>query len=93
MAAFKHKVSIFKNTVGRVVLKQDDDGKYSNDNAAECLTEMKTLAAKHKLDFKLWKPKAGGNTPVILADRWGKPYMALLPEQEVASKPRVVKLA
>jgi hypothetical protein len=43
---------------------------------------------------RVFKPEAAGDTPVLMADRWGNPYLALLPQQKVAGPVvKVTKLA
>ena len=69
-------VSIILDTKGRIAVKADAAGKFSDANAAECWATMVALAKKHKAEAKCFKPE-GGTIPRIL-DGYGKPYMALL---------------
>jgi len=54
---------------------------------------MLALSKKHKMEVRVFKPDTGGDTPVLMSDRWGKPYIALLPERKAPSKVVVTKLA
>ena len=55
--------------------------------------ENKTTLSKLKAEIKAFKPEANGNTPVLLSDRYGNPYIALLKESKAPSKVKVTKLA
>lgn len=92
----KGTVSLFANTKGEVVVKPDPDGKFTADNVAELYETMLQVAKKNKLTPKVYKPEASGNTPLLFSDRWGKPYIAILPASKAPSKvevKKVVKLA
>ena len=99
---YKGKVSVYKNTKNQLVLKGDDDGAFDYTTAKECFDAMKALAKKHKLELRFYQPagEPGCDTPLLMADRWGKPYIALLPARKAPSmpdgyqdKPKVTKLA
>ncbi len=85
-------VSIFANTKGEVVVKPDVDGKFNADNVAELYTTMLEVAKKNKLTPKVYKPESSGDTPLLFADKWGKPYVAVLPASKAPSKVTVKKV-
>lgn len=90
---YKHNVSVFQNTKGVLVVKRDDEGKFNHDNVEELYTTMKALGKKLKAEVKVYKPQASGDTPLLFSDRYGNPYIALLPAKEAPSKTKVTKLA
>lgn len=90
---FKGNVSIFSNTKKEVVVKPDAEGRFNADNAQELYTTMLEVAKKNKLTPRVFKPEATGDTPILMCDRYGKPYVALLPERKAPSKVTVTKLA
>ncbi len=90
-------VSIVKNTKGEVALKRDPEGKFDARHAAECYNIMQQLAKKNKLPinkYSLFIPE-GGTEAVLLANRYGNPYIALLPKRGDGDTKRgtVTKLA
>ncbi len=94
---FDGSVSIVKNTKGEIALKRDPEGKFSAANAPECYSTMMALAKKNKLSvnkYSLFIPD-GGTEPVLLANRYGNPYIALLPKRSDLAVKRgsVTKLA
>jgi hypothetical protein len=92
----KGTVSLFANTKGEVIVKPDPDGKFTAENVAELYETMLQVAKKNKLTPKVYKPEASGNTPLLFADRWGKPYIAILPASKAPSNvvvKKVMKLA
>lgn len=95
---YNGNVSIIKNLKGQIAVSPDADGKFSSANVAELYKTMLTLAKKHKAECRFFKPEAGGDTPVLFADRWGKPYVAVLPARKApgdvtTTRPTVQKLA
>jgi hypothetical protein len=89
-------VSIVLNTKGEIALRKDDDGKFSAANAAECLTTLRKLAKDRKVAINKYSlfVAEGGTEPVLMANRYGNPYIALLPKRaEGAAKRGVTKLA
>lgn len=92
---YQGKVSVYSNSKQQLVVKPDDSGKFDSNNVAELYKTMLTLGKKHKMEVRVFKPEQGGDTPVLMADRWGKPYIALLPERKApgAVKVTVQKLA
>ena len=92
---YQGKVSVFANSNKQLVVKPDDTGKFDSTNTAELYKTMCELGKKHKMEVRVFKPEQGGDTPVLMTDRWGKPYVALLPERKApgAVKVTVQKLA
>lgn len=95
---YKGRVSVYSNSQNQLVVKPDSEGKFNYENVAELYKTMCQLAKKHKMEVRVFKPEAGGDTPVLMADRWGKPYVAVLPARKApgaltVTKPAVVKLA
>jgi hypothetical protein len=93
---YKGNVSVVKNTKDLIVVKKDDDGKFNADNVAELYETMVALGKKHKLQVKVYKPKPNGDTPLLFADQWGNPYVAVLPAMEApgpVTRKTVTKLA
>lgn len=90
---YKGKVSIFQNTKGQITVKRDDEGNFSADNVDELYAKMLEFSKKLKAEIKAFKPEANANTPVLLSDRYGNPYIALLKESKAPSKVKVTKLA
>lgn len=95
---YKGQVSVYSNSRNQLVVKPDAEGKFNHENVKELYETMCQLAKKHSMEVRVFKPEAGGDTPVLMADRWGKPYIALLPERKApgaltVTKPAVQKLA
>ena len=79
---YEGRFGIKANGKGEVVLGKLVDGKYSADDAAAVHKRVQALAKEHKLVARVFKPDAQGTEPVILADKWGNPYLALLPKRD-----------
>ena len=102
---FEGSVSIVLNTKGEIALKRDLEGSFNAVNASECYLKMKHLAMSTKKGdgypinkYSLYIPEGvveGSAQAVLLANRYGNPYLALLPKRAEGSKPvsKVVKLA
>jgi len=102
---FEGSVSIVLNTKGEIALKRDPEGSFNAVNASECYLKMKHLAMSTKKGdgypinkYSLYIPEGvveGSAQAVLLANRYGNPYLALLPKRAEGSKPvsKVVKLA
>lgn len=89
-------VSIVLNTKGEIALKKDDEGKFSTANAAECLSTLRKLAKDRKATINKYSlfVAEGGTEPVLMANRYGNPYIALLPKRDGANARKgVTKLA
>ena len=80
---FEGAVSIVLNTKGEIALKRDLEGKFSAGNAAECYSTMQQLAKARKATINKYSMflVENGTEPVMLANRYGNPYIALLPKQ------------
>ena len=93
---FEGSVSIVLNTKGEIALKKDSEGKFTAENAVECYETLTKLAKARKATinkYSLYIPE-GGTEPVLLANRFGNPYIALLAKREAGTKTgKVVKLA
>ena len=103
---FEGAVSIVLNTKGEIALKKDPEGKFTAENAAECYLKMKHLAMSTKKGngypinkYSLFIPEGiveGNSQAVLLANRYGNPYIALLAKREAGTGKagsKVVKLA
>ena len=94
---FEGSVSIVKNTKGEIALKRDPEGKFSADNAAECHAKLTELSKKLKAPINKYSLfiVGGDAVPVLLANRYGNPYIALLPKRGDGNAKRnaVTKLA
>jgi hypothetical protein len=94
---YQGQVSVFSNANKQLVVKPDVEGKFSHENVSELYKTMLTLGKKHKMEVRVFKPENETNcdTPLLMSDRWGKPYIALLPERKAPSsvKISVTKLA
>ena len=94
---FEGSVSIVKNTKGEIALKRDPEGKFSVVNATECYVKLIELAKKLKVPINKYSLfiADGGTEPVMLANRFGNPYIALLPKRGDGNTKRnaVTKLA
>jgi len=94
---FEGNVSIVKNTKSEIALKRDPDGRFSAENAKECYDTMTKLAKTHKTSVNKYSLLVvdGGTEAVLLANRYGNPYIALLPKRAdgAAKRSTVTKLA
>ena len=90
---YQGTVSVFKNTKNEITVKADADGKFSMENVVELYKTIQELSKKLKLTARIYKPEASGTVPLLFSDKWGNPYLALLPESKAPSKATVTKLA
>ena len=94
---FEGGVSIVKNTKGEIALKRDVEGKFNASNSAECYQTMVTLSKKLKSTINKYSLfiADGGTEAVMLANRFGNPYIALLPKRgdNAVKRNAVTKLA
>jgi hypothetical protein len=96
---FTSNVSIVKNTKGEVALKKDPEGSFSAGNVIECYRQL--LAISQRLSLPVNKYSLyiveGGTEVVLLANRFGNPYIGVLPKRGDGDGSRkgggVVKLA
>ena len=97
MKIFNGSVSIIKNTKGEIALKKDPEGKFSTANAPECHARLIELAKKLKTPINKYSLfiADNGTEAVLLANRFGNPYIALLPKRGDGNTRRnaVTKLA
>ena len=93
---FEGKVSVVLNTKGEIALKRDSEGAWDASQARELHTKIVELAKQRKTginQYSLWIAP-NGTEPVLLANRYGNPYIALLPKRDGSSpKAKVTKLA
>lgn len=95
---FVGSVSIVLNTKGEIALKKDNEGKFTAADAAEIYSQMKSFSKANKAGINKYSLFVvdGGKEPVLLVNRYGNPYIALLKAQDGASggsKKTVTKLA
>lgn len=91
---FEGSVSIVLNTKGEIALKRDPEGKFSAENAVECYQIMTKLAKARKAminKYSLYVVE-NGTEPVLLANRYGNPYVALLPKRDDAQAKHTAKV-
>lgn len=91
---FDGNVSIVKNTKGEIALKKDADGKFNAGNAAECYGTMQQLAKKLKCPINKYSLfiADGGTEAVLLVNRYGNPYVGLLPKRGDAQAKHTAKV-
>lgn len=94
---FEGNVSVVLNTKGEIALKKDIEGKFSAENAAELYQTLTKLAKARKVSINKYSlfVTDGGTEAVLLANRYGNPYIALLPKRAdgQAKRNAVTKLA
>ena len=106
---YKGNVSIVtgfaKDGTEDIRLKKDIDGAFNSENATELLVKANELSKKHKLPLNTWsfyfpiKDKRGQTKqmePVLLADKFGKPKLTMLPplvNKQVHGRSKTRKLA
>ena len=93
--SFIGNVSIVVNSKGEVALVKSDTGKFSNKNAPQLVARLAEVVKKEKLPLSKWALFAPegteGKTPVLLANKFGQPYIAYLsPQVKAASKTRIL---
>ena len=80
-------------------LTKDIEGAFNSENASELLAKANELSKKHKLPLNTWsfyfpldgKKNAhaqGALEPVLLADKFGKPKLTMLPPMASKSSPK-----
>ena len=91
---FEGAVSIVRNTKGEVALKKDVDGKFTAENVVELFKVFSKLSKGEVVNKYSLFIAPNGTEPVLLANRYGNPYIALLPKREAGKAgSKVVKLA
>ena len=66
-------------------IKLDRGGEYTNENVGELLSKMEQFARQTSYSMDIFVPQGvrqGDLKPVILANKYGQPYMAMLPSNE-----------
>lgn len=86
---FRGPVSIILNTRNEIALKRDPEGKFSAESASELYETLTRLAKRYKAPINKYTLfiADGGKNPVLLANRFGAPYLALLPDAAAAAAP------
>lgn len=76
---FEGSCSIVENTKGEIALRKDAKGAFSSANADECYRTMAALSQSEGMDIDRWSlfQPEGGSEPVLLANRYGNPYILL----------------
>jgi hypothetical protein len=94
---FEGKVAIVQNTKGEIALKRDAEGTLDASMAPEIYGKLTEFAKKLKKPINKYSLFLvdGGTEPVLLANRYGNPYIALLPKRAegTVAKSKVTKLA
>jgi len=90
-------VSIIKNTVNKITVRADSEGKYNQENVSDLYADMKkhnkAIAGSILNPFSP-EPQGKDLQPVLLSGRGNSPYLALLPKQdEKTAKLRVQVLS
>jgi hypothetical protein len=93
---FEGAVSVVQNSKGEIAIKRDPEGKFTAADAAEIYSKIKEFSKKLKSPINKYSlfVTEGGTEPLLLANRFGNPYIALLGKRaETAAKRTVTKLA
>lgn len=93
---FEGKVSVVLNTKGEIALKRDPQGSWDASNASELYRKMLDLSKAKKKAINAYSLFLvdGGTEVVLLANRFGNPYIAVLPKRDGnTSRAKVTKLA
>jgi hypothetical protein len=87
---FIGNVSVHTNPKGEIVLKRDVEGKWDATTVVALLAKVQELAKKHKLpinDYTIYTPAKvdpeATIAPILLSNKWGAPFIALLPKPKV----------
>jgi hypothetical protein len=89
---YKDNVSVFQ-VDNQLVVKPDVEGKFSHANVAELYKCLTNLSEVHKLEVRVYKTEQLANSPVLMMDKWGKPYLALVREYKAPGDLVVIKTA
>lgn len=94
---FEGKVSVVLNTKGEIALKRDPQGAWDATKATELYQKMQEIAKGKKKAINAYSLFLvdGGTEVVLLANRFGNPYIAVLPKRDgsTGSRAKVTKLA
>jgi len=80
-------------------LTKDIEGAFNSENASELLAKANELSKKEKLPLNTWSfyfpEKVKNAEPVLLADKFGKPKLTMLPPmaKKSSTKSKTRKLA
>lgn len=94
---FEGTVSVVLNTKGEIALKRDPEGGWDATKAVELHRKMLELSKSKKAKINQYSlfTAEGGTEAVLLVNRFGNPYIALLPKRDPGGNGRkgVTKLA
>jgi ABC-type nitrate/sulfonate/bicarbonate transport system ATPase subunit len=94
---FEGKVSVVLNSKGEIALKRDPEGAWDATQATALHQKMTELGKKNKASINKYSlfVTEGGTEAVLLANRYGNPYIAVLPKRDgnQPNRPKVTKLA
>jgi hypothetical protein len=95
---YEGNVSVFKNSKDKIVVKSDPEGNFNAESVNDLVKTMTDIGKREKCEVNFFIPEGNlgdkGITPMLLANRWGQPYVALLPERNGGAKRAApVKLA
>lgn len=94
---FEGNVSIVLNTKGEIALKRDPEGAWDATKAVELHRKMTELSKSKKAKISQYSlfTAEGGTEAVLLVNRFGNPYIGLLPKRGDGTPGRksVTKLA
>ena len=96
---YEGNVSVFKNTKNKIVCKADSLGNFNAETVDALVKTMTEIGRREKAEVNFFVPEGNlgdkGMTPMLLANRWGQPYVALLPQRNgtASVKAKPVKLA
>lgn len=93
---YKGNVSVLHNTKNEISLTADVNGVWNSTNAKALYAKMQELSKAMNIPINKWSCfiADGGTDVLLMADRYGKPRITILPpEGEGQAKSKVVKLA
>lgn len=93
---YEGNVSIFKNSKDKIVVKADPNGAFNSESVEALASKMTELGRSLKAEVNFFIPETNSDKPikaVLLANRWGSPYVAYLPEGKTSTRKPIEKLA
>jgi len=94
---FEGTVSVVLNTKGEIALKRDANGAWDASQAEALYRKMQDLSKSKKKAINAYSLflVEGGTEVVLLANRFGNPYIAVLPKRDGGgtNRAKVTKLA
>jgi len=89
---FEGKVSVVLNSKGEIAIKRDPEGAWDSTQATALHQKMLELGKKNKASINKYSLflTEGGTEAVLLANRYGNPYMRCY-QSETATSPTVLK--